>query len=102
MARRHAIPSELGGYERGFSGRTMGAYTGPLAAAPLGAEPILEALIQASPNNAGTVQLGFGVSGNTPIEMLPGETITVPVSRLNLLRVVLGAGDYINWIAFTV
>jgi hypothetical protein len=62
---------------------------------------LLEALVQASPNNTNIVQLGFGSSGNTPIEMLPGESITVPVARLNLLRVVIAAGDYVNWIAFT-
>lgn len=98
--RRSNVAGEIGGYERGRSGRVNGAYTGVLVGGALGQEGCTEILVQASPNNTGNVGLGFGVSGNTPIELVPNGAMTLPVRRLNLLRVAIAAGDYVNWISF--
>jgi hypothetical protein len=98
--RRNTVAGEIGGYERGRSGRVNGAYNGVLVGGAAGQEACTEVLVQASPNNTGVVGLGFGVSGNTPIELAANAAVTLPVRRLNLLRINIAAGDYVNWMSF--
>jgi hypothetical protein len=91
----------VGGYERGFSGAATGAYEGILlGAAAQGDQRITTALLQADPDNSSNVRVGFAVSGNTPIVLVPGAAITVPVRRLNLLRVSIAADDILGYMAF--
>lgn len=98
--RRQAVQGEVGGYERGFSGSVVGAYDGILVTGTPGTTPITTALLQAHPDNTGNVLVGFAVSGNNPIVLVPGAGITTPVRRLNLLRAVVAAGDSLGYMAF--